>query len=49
MSDDSHEQKLQANVAEAERKYLDGEELNEFDQRVLAYTLYRGGCHACGG
>lgn len=36
-----------ARIAEAERRYLDGEPLDEFDQRYLAYTMYAGGCHAC--
>lgn len=44
---DEHEAELQARVEESERKYLDGEPLSEFDHRVLAFSLYRGGCHAC--
>lgn len=42
------EEELQARVAESERRWMDGEELSEFDWRVLAFGLNRGGCHACG-
>src|SRR5690606_15632917 len=50
MTDDvtpEERERRKARIAETERRYLDSEPLDEFDQRYLAYTMYAEVCHAC--
>jgi len=45
MNDDN----LTERMDRAIEKHLEGLPLDEWEQRVVAYTWTVGGCHACGG
>ncbi|MFC4002389.1 hypothetical protein ACFS2C_05295 [Prauserella oleivorans] len=40
---------LQDQVLAAEMKLMSGERLTPKDQRLLAYTVFAGGCSSCAG
>jgi hypothetical protein len=42
-------EEMQEKVDAAVEKYLCGEELTDYEQKLLAYTWFAAGCPSCGG